>query len=252
MVSLAATTRPASRSRRGLRLRLALVAGLAIATFGAAGALAVANGTFPIRFNLVEAGKPQDKPAVRASLSPEEQAALEAKKRRAAADNQAAQKPASGKEAYQPALMSLGDAEAAFGTHVLVPAGLTPTAVFFLDASGLPAPTKPGAQAPGNTVFLKFEAGGGVVDMAEERDTSDEPLTVTALDQDGPMLKADGGLGRAEIETVDGGSYAVGWSVDGQSVVTVIFKSTSGVVVTIRFGPGVSHDEALAFATNLR
>ena len=91
------------------------------------------------------------------------------------ADSQFAQKPAAGKEADQQAPMSLGAAEAVFGTHVLVPAGLTPTAVFFLDSSGLPAPTKPGAQTPGTTVFLKFEPGGGVVDMAEERDTSDEP-----------------------------------------------------------------------------
>jgi hypothetical protein len=44
---------------------------------------------------------------------------------------------------------------------------------------------------------------------------------------------------------------AVAQQANGQSVVTVIFKSTSGVVVTIRFGPGVSHDDGLKYAAEV-
>ena len=111
--------------------------------------------------------------------------------------------------------------------------------------------TKPGAQPPADTVELKFIAPSGTVEVFEERDPSAEPLSVDALNQDGPMMKADGGLGRAAIETVAGGSYVVGYSVDGERVATVVFKSSAGVALTIHFEDGIAHDAALAFATSL-
>jgi hypothetical protein len=254
VVSLAVASRPAVRARRGLRVRLAVVAAVAVAALGAAGAVAVANGTFPVRFNLIEAGRPEDK--VAASLDPAEQAPLEAKKRAAAESESKPPSSQDKREAIKnrPQLveMSLAEAEVAFGSTLLLPAGLEPIAIHYLEMSGQAEHTKPGAPPPADTVELKFALPGGTAMVFEERDTSAESLTVDALNQDGPMMKTDEGLGRAAIESVDGGSYVVGYTVDGQNVATVVFKSTAGVAVTIRFQPGVTHDAALAFARSLQ
>jgi len=112
--------------------------------------------------------------------------------------------------------------------------------------------TKPGAPSPSDVVQLTYAAGGSTVTVEETRDSTDRPLTIDAANADGPALKADGGLGRAAIETAAGNPYAVGYSVDGGLVVWVIFKSASGVDVTVHFQPGAMHDAALAFATSLR
>jgi hypothetical protein len=280
-----AALRSRGRPTRRPRLRLALVGAVALVALTAAGALAVASGTLPVQFNLIDPGPANhgksgviDAPAA-ASLDAAKRAAagnaanetpdpsaLAAKLAAAEAERNAANETpdssaAAAKRAAADApakhgsgatTMSLTDAEAAFGTHVLVPPTTAPIAVLFESAASQSTQTKPGAPTPHDTLQLKYSVDGADVSITEERDDSTTPLTVDVLNEGGPTLKTNGGLGRAAIEAVNGGSYVVGYAVDDTNVVWVIFKSTTGVDVTIHFEPGIAHDAALAFATSLQ
>jgi hypothetical protein len=264
VVSLAAA-RPRGRRWPQPRLRLALFGAVALAAVTAAGALAVASGTLPVQFNLIDPGPVHTsgqttKPGAidMPSLDPVQQAQLAAKKAKAAED-EAQQGPAGGgtnvaptKNAADVRSTTLADAEAAFGTRVLVAPGATPVGVTYESAASQGTGSKPGAPTPKDTVQLKYSIDGSAVTIAEERDDTTTPLTVDVLNVDGPAMKTEQGLGPAAIETVAGGSYVVGYTVDHANVAWVVFKSTSGVDVWVHFDPGISHEAALAFATSLQ
>jgi hypothetical protein len=237
----AIAARPVGRPRR--RLKVALALGLALASLSAAGVLAVATGTLPVEFHLRAVG-PATQPI------PSDKAAIE--KQAAAAAGPAKDATSAGSKVEPPAVaMTLAGAQAALGVQLLVAPDQAPRSVLFKAASS-EGQTKPGAPSPSDVVQLTYAAGGSTVTVEETRDSTDRPLTIDAANADGPALKTDGGLGRAAIETVAGNTYAVGYSVDGGFVVWVIFKSASGVDVTVHFQPGVTHEAALAFATSLR
>jgi hypothetical protein len=240
---------------RSHRLRLALAGagiGVALATTGV---LAASWGTFPIRFNLVGV-PPARETAAPGKTAPATDNAADPTKGGSAATKTAAPgaSPAGVKIGDPSTAMSLPDAEAAFGTHVLVAtdSGATLDGVFFTPATPAPVQSKPGAPPDRDAVTLDYRLAGTQVIVTEQRDPTTTPLTVEALDQGGPVLKTEGGLGPASIETVDGGSYVIGRSVDGRSVVWVIWKSTAGVDVAVHFDQGIGHDGAIAFATGMR
>jgi hypothetical protein len=242
------------------RLRIALVGAVVVASLTTAGAVAVANGTFPVQFNLIQGREQNDAgPGAadkkRAEVAASMSAADEAKRQALAADKKTATESADAGQRPEKQgdpeakTVTLAEAEAAFGAHVLVPPAASDNliGVQFLDASAFG--TKPGAPDPRDSVTLKYSLGGSTVIVTEERDPSPAALTVDALSLDsGPAMKTEGGLGPAAIESIDGGSYVVGRSVDGSSVVWIIWKSSNGVVVTIHFQPGVAHEAALEFA----
>jgi hypothetical protein len=233
--------RPARRPRG--RFKLALALGIGMASLSAAGVLAVVSGTVPIEFRLRPVGQPA------AQAMPSDKAAIEKQVGVGAATNDQASS-GRGKIGSPWVPMTLGEAQAAFGVDLLVASHQAPASVLFQAASS-GEQSKPGAPAPSDVVALTYQAAGATVTVSETRDSTDRPLTIDAADANGPKLKADDGLGQAVIETVAGNPYAVGYSVDGSSVVWVIFKSTSGVVAAVHFEPGVGHDAALAFATSL-
>ena len=235
----AIAARPVGRPRR--RLKVALALGIGIASLSAAGVLAVATGTLPVEFHLRAVG-PATQPI------PSDKAAIEKQAAGGPTKDVTSNRSKIGPPSIE---MTLAGAHAALGVQLLVAPDQAPRSVLFKAASS-EGQTKPGAPSPSDVVQLTYAAGGSTVTVEETRDSTDRPLTIDAANADGPALKADGGLGRAAIESVAGDQYAVGYSVDGGLVVWVIFKSASGVDVTVHFQPGAMHDAALAFATSLR
>jgi len=281
----------AARRRRRFRwsvrrLPLALgvaVIGVALAT---AGAVAMGGGTFPVQFNLINlspaasaklaaAGadaSPTDDAATRAARAQKEQLAAQKQAASAGQPSDGQDQGADSKKALAasdgtsgdggtktkptPAgTMTFAQVEAAFGGHVLVP---TAAGAQLRDAGFQAADTQPmlgGTPAP--TVSLQYDLDatatnrGSRVEITEQHNTSSAPLTVDALNQNGPQVKTTGGLGPASIETIDGGSYVVGRLPSDQSVEWVIWKSSDGLTITVHFLGGVSHDAAVAFVMGM-
>src|SRR4051794_8227147 len=74
-----ALARPPRRTHRGLRFRVAFVTALALASLTAAGAVAVASGTLPAQFNLIQPRTEGDKDAGGSDAAKEKVAAFDAK-----------------------------------------------------------------------------------------------------------------------------------------------------------------------------
>jgi len=224
------------RSSR-IRLRWAIVGAIGALLVTSAVVLAAVSGNWPIRLALIPAQvstSPIDKNGATGSSAP-------------AADQ--------GPGKVGPRGTTLAGAEQAFGRHVLVASvgsGASLDEVYFAAATPLPPGAKPGSPPSRDTVELVYAYAGGHVEITEVFDPTTGPLTVDALDQGGAKLKAAGGLGAANIESVDGSAYVVGRSVDGSAVEWIIWKSAAGIVVTAHFNPGLAHDAAVAFAATFR
>jgi hypothetical protein len=154
-----------------------------------------------------------------------------------------------------PSATTLAGAEQAFGAHVFTAradSGAVLYAVYFWPATPRPANAEPGSQPARNEVELAYSYARSRVDVTEVLDPTTEALNVDALGPGGAKLKAAGGLGAVTIEAVNGSEYVVGRSVDGSVVEWIIWKSSTRVVVTTHFGPGLTHDLAFALAATFR
>ncbi|MDQ6771650.1 MAG: hypothetical protein M3024_01465 [Candidatus Dormibacteraeota bacterium] len=180
-------------------------------------------------------------------------ARLDAPVDKAARRGQEVGKPAApaAKQGAQPT--TLASAEQSFGTHVLTVRGpgAQLKAVYFQPASRVEAGAKPGSKSQPDSVSLIYTYAGTTAEIQETIDNSPAPLTVDAIDQNGPTIKSGQGLGPVAVESVGGSDYVVGRTSGGALVEWVIWKTGGGVVVMVHFDNGIDHQKAFDFATHV-
>ena len=148
---------------------------------------------------------------------------------------------------------TLAAAERAFGHHVVTLAGDVSARLVAVYArvTELPPGAPPGSSVSGYTVSLDYAYAGSRVAITEKWDPS-AGLTIDAIDPGLRKLKAAGGLGQVDIETINGSDYLVGRSSHGPNVQWIGWKTATNVVVAMNIEPGLSQELAFALLTGVR